>query len=260
MDHVARRTPQARLGPNGAAIPRSAYFSCKSNIVEPLFIDMNSVLFSRDPRQLPEWVCYDSLVRKETKDGSSISTMKNVTPIDPQWLGALSLGCKLMTLGETLDIPVPKYDANRDSIMCSVVTKFGDQGWILPPIQVRMQEALQNGSKQLIPDDQYRWFARYLLEGKVFQQLKGLKDLLNEDPSIITRKKASSKISLLLSSLITHEISSAEALIRHWAEENNKFLFKNLRSWAKKEKGSEVKKIWIDLVKKKVSAFNEDIS
>ncbi len=258
LDNVARRSPQARLGADGSAIPRSAFFSCKPSIVEPLFIDKNSVLYSRDPRQLPEWICYDSIVRKETKDGSTISTMRNITPIDPQWLGSLSLGCKLLSLGETLDIPVPKYDADSDSIMCSVVTKFGSHGWVLPPIQVQMDEVKEKGSKQFMPDDQYRWFARYLLDGKVFSELKALKGMLNDDPSIITRRKTASKIALFISSLANNDISSAGSLIKYWAEEDSKFLFKNLRSWVKKDVSGEAKKIWIDLVKKKVSAYKAD--
>ena len=257
LDNVARRSPQARLGVDGSAVPRSAYFSCKSNLSEPLFIDKKSVIFSRDPRQLPEWVCYDSVIRKATRDGNTISTMRNVTPIDPQWLGSLSLGCKLLTTGDPLDVPVPKYDPDRDSIMCSVITKFGDEGWILPPIQVKMNDILNSGSKNIMSDDPYRWFARCLLEGKVFKELKDLKGMLNEDPSVITRKKASSKIALLVSSLSGKDISCAEALTKYWAEGNNKFLFKNLRSWVKKENASEVKEMWISMVKSKVSAWRE---
>ncbi len=254
LDNVARRSPQARLGSDGETIPRSAYFSCKSSFAEPMFIDRKSVLYSRDHRQLPEWVCYDSLVRKTTKDGSTISTMRNVTPIDPTWLGSLAVGCKLLSLGEALDVPVPRYDGHRDSIMCSVTTKYGDHGWILPPIQIRMDDALQQaGSKHIVVDDAYRWFARYLLEGKVFEELKGLKDLLNSEPGIITRKKHESKITALVSALSSNGISSAEALTKHWAKKDSKFLFKNLKSWVKKDKAPEAKKLWIGLVKSKIS-------
>jgi hypothetical protein len=258
LDNIARRSPQARLGADGEAVPRSAYFSCRSSIVEPLFIDKNSVLYSRDPRQLPEWICYDTLVRKEIRAGTTISTMKNVTPIDPQWLGALSMGCKLLSMGEALDIPVPKYDSDSDSIMCSVLTKFGSHGWILPSIQIRMGEARLTGSKQLMPDDEYRWFARYLLEGKVFADLKDLRAMLNDDPSIITRRKASSKVALLISSLADHEIASSEALTKHWVENDSKFLIKHLRSWVKKDKSKEAKKLWIDFVKKQLSVFKAE--
>ena len=149
--------------------------------------------------------------------------MRKVTHLDPQWFGLLSMGCKLLSVGDPLDIPVPKYDTDRDSIMCSVVTKFGDQGWILPPIQVKMDDALRKGSKNIMSDDPYRWFARYLLEGKVFKELKSLKGFLNDDPSIITRKKPSTKIGLLVSTLSGNGISSADDLIKYWVEKDSKF-------------------------------------
>ena len=206
------------------------------------------MLYSRDPRQLPEWICYDSIVRKTTRDGSTISTMKNVTPVDPRWLGALSIGCKLLKLGDTLEIPPPQYDSERDCILCSVVTKFGDHGWLLPPIQVSMFEALQRGSKNLMPDDPYRWFARSLLEGKIFEELRPLKSYLNDDPSIITRKKPSAKVGLLVSSLSQKNIACAENLLEYWAVSDSKFLFKDLKSWVKKENVSDAKSLWIKTV------------
>lgn len=258
LDNVARRSPQGRLAADGNPVPRSAYFSCRAAITEPLFIDKKSVLYSRDPRQLPEWVCYDSVVRKNTRDGSTISTMKNVTPVDPQWLGALSVGCKLLSLGDTLEIPPPKYDFDRDSIVCSVVTKFGDQGWLLPPIQIDISEALQRGSKNLMPDDPYRWFARSLLEGKIFDELRPLKSFLNDDPSIITRKKPSAKVGLIISSLSQRDIACAENLVKYWAISDNKFLFKDLKKWVKPDNADDAKSLWIDVVTKKVQQWKAD--
>ena len=170
--------------------------------------------------------------------------MRKVTHLDPQWFGLLSMGCKLLSVGDPLDIPVPKYDTDRDSIMCSVVTKFGDQGWILPPIQVKMDDALRKGSKNIMSDDSYRWFARYLLEGKVFKELKSLKGFLNDDPSIYHEEETVDQ-----TTLSGNGISSGNDLIKYWVEKDSKFLFKNLKSWVKKENASEVKEMWIDMVK-----------
>ncbi len=256
LDNVARRSPQGRLGSNGINVPRTAYFSCRATITEPLFIDKKSVLFSRDPRQLPEWICYDSIIRKTTKNGETISTMTNITPIDPSWLGELANGSNLLFKGEPIEFPTPSYDSDKDAIMCSVVTKYGDQGWLLPPVQVVMSEVLRTGTKQssiALGDDPYRWFARYLLEGKVFEELKDLKTMLNDDPGIITRRKPLSKVAILVSSLSELGIDSASQLIKHWADEDSKFLFKSLKSWVKKENVSAVKRLWITTVKKKIN-------
>ena len=165
LDNVARRSLQGtRTGPDASFIPRSAYFSCRSSLNEPLFIDKNSVLYSKDPRKLPEWICYDTLTRKTIKDGSTISTMKNVTAIDFNWLGAIASGSKLLALHEPLTVPTPKYDSNLDTVVCSVVTKYGDHGWLLPPLQVPIHEALTPSNKinsnkrssDIMNDDPYR--------------------------------------------------------------------------------------------------------
>merc|ERR1712232_1278925 len=119
---------------------RSAFLSCSSSIKEPLFMDRNSVLFSRDARSLPQWVCYDYLVRKKLKDGTPIATMKNVTPVDASWLGTLAKGSNLFSLGGLLPSPRPTYDAERDEVMCYVETKFGNHNWEIPHVKVGMSD------------------------------------------------------------------------------------------------------------------------
>jgi len=264
LDNVARRSLQGtRTGPDASFIPRSAYFSCRSSLNEPLFIDKNSVLYSKDPRKLPEWICYDTLTRKTIKDGSTISTMKNVTAIDFNWLGAIAGGSKLLALYEPLTVPTPKYDSNLDTVVCSVVTKYGDHGWLLPPLQVPIHEILtpskiSNSNKRssvIMNDDPHRWFIRYLLEGKVLEELKSLSVMLNDDPAIITRKKPLQKVALIVSTLSRAGIDSASGLTRHWAEVDSKFLFGHLKSWIKKEEVSNAKRLWINVVKKKIQEY-----
>ena len=181
LDNVARLLPPRTLLSDKSVAPRAAYFSCWSAISQPLFIDQKSVLFDRDFRNLSQWMCYDTVVRKATKDGSSISTMTNVTPIDPSWLGEIAQESKLLFLGDVTTNPPPKYNADVDQVVCSVVTKYGDRGWPLPPIEIEMKEAtrLEKKSGTYATDDMYRWFARYLLEDKVIRELSGLGGFFN---------------------------------------------------------------------------------
>jgi len=222
-------------------------------------MDRNSVLFSRDSRRLPQWICYDSIVRKETKTGDTIAKMKNITPIDPSWLGVLAKGSRMVTLGEPLPSPLPSYDVDQDAILCSVTTKFGSRGWEIPPVQVEMFDALQRAdakkSGHFLVDDSFRWFARFLLEGKVLSDLSGLSDMLNDEPSIITRKKPMKKVALLVSALSAAGIDSAGALRKHWAEVDDKFLFPLLKSWTKAENKADVKRMWIAAVKTNVKQW-----
>jgi hypothetical protein len=240
---------------------RAAYLSCNLSMKEPLLIDQKSALYSRDSRQLPEWVCYDSIIRKTIKDGSSISLMKNLTPLDSSWLGSLSEGTQMISLGAPLTSPLPKYDTEKDAIMCAVDTKFGFHGWQVPPVHVEMFDALQNGAKQshgVLVDDSFRWFARFLLEGKVLEDFKHLPSMLNEEPAIITRRKPSSKVALIVSALSNAGIDSASALRKHWAESDNKFLFKQMKSWTKVDCVGDLKQIWIKTVKKEVESWSKE--
>ncbi|KAL7458181.1 hypothetical protein ACHAWC_009726 [Mediolabrus comicus] len=164
--------------------------------------------------------------------------------------------------------PIPRYVKEQDAIQCAVETKFGSHGWEVPPLFVDMYDVVkkegQSGQRKqtsaVMTDDSYRWFARYLFEGKVFTELSGLLTLLNDEPSIITRRRPSKKVTLLVSALSQNGIDSAAALQKHWAENDNKFLFKALKPWVKKDCIDEAKQIWITAVKSQVEAWREEHS
>jgi ATP-dependent RNA helicase DHX37/DHR1 len=247
LDNVARRAPPGILPEEFAGIPRSAYICANSSLKEPLFIDNNSTMHSRRP----DWVCFDSVVRKTKKDGSTIATMQKVTPVDPEWLATLCHGSNLVTLGLPLTSPVPRYAREKDSIQCAVSTKFGGHGWEIPPCYVGMYEKVHNGSQKkqnsaVMRDDSFRWFGRYLLEGKIFPELSGLLPMLNDEPSIITRRRPAKKVMLLVSALSDAGVDSASALQKHWAEKDDKFLAKALKLWVKRDCMDEAKRIWIN--------------
>lgn len=259
LDNVAMLAP---LGSIPGAHPfslRSAFLSCSSSVKEPLFMDRNSVLYTRDSRQLPSWVCYDSIVRKTLKDGTPIATMKNITPVDSSWLGTVSKGSRLLSLGAPLSMPRPFYDKDRDEIMCHVETKFGNHGWEIPPVKVGMYDTLQKPEARncvhFRTDDSFRYFARFLLEGKVLPELQDLPQFLNDSPAVITGKNPVGRVALFVSALSKAGIDSANALQKHWATVDDKFLFKYLKSWVKKDYESQARKLWINAVKENVKAW-----
>jgi ATP-dependent RNA helicase DHX37/DHR1 len=203
-------------------------------------------------------------VRKTTKSGGTVTNMKNITPVDPSWLGSLAKGSHMLLLGEPLPTPLPSYDADNDAILCSVSTKFGSRGWDIPPVQVKMFDALQSPDAKkcfhFLVDDSFRWFARFLLEGKVLPELVGLTRMLNDEPSIITRKKPLKKVALLVSALSSAGVDSAAALRRHWAQVDDKFLFPHLKNWTKGEHAADVKRIWIATVKTNVKQWKSRLA
>jgi len=261
LDRIALLATPGSLSGESPIDLRSAYIGCCSSAKDPLFLDRASSVYTRDYRQLPRWICYDSILRKTAKDGTPIAVMKNITPIESSWIGEISKDTRLLTLGPPLASPPPTYDTDQDAVLCSVTTKFGTHGWEINPVRMGMYEVLQSpeakSSSGFVPDDSFRWFARFLLEGKVMIELTGLEELLNDSPALITRKTPSSKVTMLVSSLAGAGIDSRSALRKHWAEQDDKFLFKQLKNWIKREHHPQAKKIWIDAVRKNIKKWEE---
>merc|ERR1712194_296245 len=264
LDNIARRAPRGVLPAEFSGIPRSAYICANSRLKEPLFIDNNSNVHSKRP----EWICFDSIVRKTKKsDGTTVATLQRVTPIDPEWLAALCQGSNLMTLGSRpLTTPLPRFIKEKDSIQCAVETKFGGHGWEIPPCYVDMYDTVQKGNtsdnKELVSsaqmqDGSFRWFGRFLLEGKVLSELSGLSALLNDEPAIITWNRPVKKVMLLVSALSGAGVDSAAALRKHWAEKNDKFLFKALKPWVKRDCAEDAKGLWRAAVASNVEAWKK---
>lgn len=271
LDRIAFLAPLGSIPGQHPFSLRSAYLSCSSILKEPLFMDRNSVVYSRDARLLPQWICFETIMRKTRADGTSVAIMKNITPIDVSWLGRLAEGSQLLSIEEPLSTPLPVYDSSRDAVLCSVKTRYGTNGWEIPPVQMVMFDAIHssnntnNATQQrsccFMADDSFRWFGRYLLEGKVFVELQAVRDMLNDCPSTMTRHKsstaASPKVALLVSALSSAGIDSAAALRKHWASVDNKFLFNIVgKKWVKAGREAEFQKIWIATVKQNIGIWN----
>ena len=259
LDHVALLATPGSISGDYPIDLRSAYIGSSSLSKTPLFLDKGSFTYTRDYRQLPRWVCYDSIVRKTAKDGTPLNVMKNITPVDPTWLGEISKDTQMTMLGAPLPSPPPIYNSERDEILCSVTTKYGARGWEIPPVTAPMYEVLHSvhtkENHHFLRDDSFRWFARFLWEGKIILEFSNLKNLMNDSPSLLTQKTPSSKVNLLISELSKAGVDSASALRKHWSEKNDKFLFLQLKNWIRHECRSEAKKIWIDGVRQNVKKW-----
>merc|ERR1712012_62630 len=110
--------------------------------------------------------------------------------------------------------------------------KFGSRGWEIPSLKMKMYDAITKFPKnkaKFLSDDSFRYFARFLLEGKVLSEIIeviGDKGCWNDDPAIITRKTPIRKVALLVSDLSSNGIDSLAALRKHWAEVDKTFLSK----------------------------------
>jgi len=184
--------------------------------------------------------------------------MHNITPIDPSWLALLSnKNHDLVSLGDVLNSPSPIYNEKKDAIMCYVKTKYGFHSWEVPPLAVPMKEKSMRNSGVMM-DESYRWFARFLLEGKIIKELAGLPSLLNDPPIIITKKKPIKKCVLLVSALSSEDVDSLSSLRKFWAEKDQKFLFRLLKPWVNEDKVKDFKKLWMKVVKTNIEIWKNN--
>ena len=127
-----------------------------------------------------------------------------------------------------------------------------------------MYEITQNENKSerkkqgpaVMEGDSFRWFARCLMEGKVLPELSGLQPMLNDEPAMITRRKPVKKVTLMVSALSDAGVDSAAALCKHWAEKDDKFLFRALKPWVKKDCTDDAKQLWISAVRSNIKALS----
>jgi len=253
LDHIARRATGGEIVGEKGTLRKDAYISAHGGVKEALFIDPQSSLFERDYKKLPDFVAYDQII-KRVRRSETVAVMTGCVRVEPSWLPALAQGSPLLTLGSPMESPMPEYDAVSDGIMCYVSTRFGVHGWELAPHKVTMEEALERAGKDsvgLMRDDNYRWFARFLLEGKI---LTGLKELpLNESAAVISKRKALPKIGLLISELTSNDCDTKAKLVT-LLKKDDKFLWSVAKMWAPKDDGKKeaFKKVWGTAVKKVV--------
>jgi hypothetical protein len=148
--------------------------------------------------------------------------------------------------------PPPEFDAKTDAIVCYRESIYGEAGWKLPPTKFEMKACLQEeGFREGVgaqKGDTYVWFARFLLEGKVFEELEGLADCLNEKPSSVTMRKQLGKIVLLVNALEEDDIDT-RAKFEARVAGDDKYLWDKVKGWCTKEKRGQFKTIWGRMVK-----------
>lgn len=259
LDHVATLAPLATFSDDHPLNLRSAYLGSTTDAQEPLFLDRNSVLYTGDARQLPKWVCYDTLVRKtHQKTGKTVLTMKGVTAVDPAWLGALSTGSRLLHMGAPLSSPAPQFNTEQDTMLCSVTTKFGRHSWEITPVRVPWRQAFAsqqstNGSISL--DDEYAWFARCLLEGKVLPELDALRGMLRHETTVLTNAKIRPKsVQGYLVSVQSTDLSCRKKLLTAWRDRGPRFLWSSIQPLVRPERVVEAERLWVTTARQYLAA------
>jgi ATP-dependent RNA helicase DHX37/DHR1 len=150
---------------------------------EPIFIHPSSVLF----KKLPQYICYTEIVE------TSKIYMKGVCSIEETWLPLfLSSQCSFdkpiveedddndVDGDDKSKIPPPRFDPLKGVVVCHCSSKFGRIMWPIKAIEVEFPQSL----------DLYKWFARFLLEGQVYQCLEKYKNVLLASPKTMLKSWA----------------------------------------------------------------------
>ncbi|KFO72352.1 putative ATP-dependent RNA helicase DHX37, partial [Cuculus canorus] len=217
-DHVARRVQAEELLDEKW---KNAYKTALLD--DPVFIHPSSVLF----KQLPEFVVYQEIV-ETTK-----MYMKGVSAVEPEWIPALLP--PYCHFGKPLENPPPSYCPETGRIRCHRPSVFYRVGWQLPAVEVDYPEGI----------DCYKYFARFLLEGKVIEKLSAYSRCLLSSPLIMlkTWSKLQPRTEALLQALVAENCDNRNALLAAW-KKNPKYLLTAYCQWIPEALHDDVAKKW----------------
>ncbi|KNE57593.1 hypothetical protein AMAG_03283 [Allomyces macrogynus ATCC 38327] len=160
-------------------------------------IARNSVLAGARP---------SALVFTQLQQGTRNVWMKGVTAVDLAWVPVV--GKDLCVFSKPLEMPAPTYDAKSDTLTCHVVPRIGPFSWELPTTKVPLTK----------PPAVHQWFARYLLEGKVFPGWAPLNAVWVTQPSAITKDtyRGQKRVLALVQDLMVKKVASKAQLLEVW--------------------------------------------
>lgn len=223
VDRVARRVDDYELKtPEDKLKWRHAYRT--QEMEEPVFLSSSSVLY----KEMPKWVVYQDVYQTHKM------FMRNVTAIQDEWLAVFAPA--LCTFSPPLEIPEPRYDSDRDAILCHCTATYGPAAWEISQVEVEFPMGREI----------FRWVAYYFLLGHLCPVLAPFVEHLNEARTLISpvalrfRKERES----LLQALMSRGATSLARLKEIWAAEP-KYLLAEYTQWLQnKELKPEVTRLW----------------
>ncbi|KAF5291600.1 hypothetical protein FQA39_LY14322 [Lamprigera yunnana] len=221
-DQVAKKITKDELKENEDKI-KLKYAYRANNLDDPVFLHQGSVL----KKTLPEFVVYQEIYE------TNKMYMRGVTAIEPEWLATYVPG--ICQLSEPLTEPEPRYDSSSGKIFCTVSGTVGPQAWELVSVEIEFP-------KTVIA---YKWFAQFLLEGKVYRMLEKYKSSLLNSPNTMlkTWARLQPRTEALLKALISKDILTKWALAKVF-ESEPKYLLSEYLKWLPESAHAEVSLIW----------------
>lgn len=217
-DHIARRIrPEELLNEKW----KNAY---KTPLLEdPVFTHPNSSLF----KQLPDFVVYQEIF-ETTK-----MYMKGVSSIESEWIPALLP--QYCHFADPLEDPPPFYCAETGRIKCHRTSTFYRVGWQLPAVIVDYPCGLER----------YKYFAKFLLEGKVITKLGSYTSILLSSPTTMLKSwaKLQPRTEVLLKALVSEKADNLSSLLAAW-KKDPKYLLHAFCQWIPEAVHGDLSKVW----------------
>uniref|UniRef100_A0A8C5PBB8 Activating signal cointegrator 1 complex subunit 3 n=1 Tax=Leptobrachium leishanense TaxID=445787 RepID=A0A8C5PBB8_9ANUR len=217
-DHIARRIGQEEM------LDEKWRHAYKTPLLEdPVFIHPSSVLF----RELPEFVVYQEIME------TSKMYMKGVSSIEPEWIPALLP--QYCHFGNPLEKPPPYYCTESGMVKCHRQSSFYRIGWQLPAVVVNYPAGL----------DCYKYFAKFLLEGKVIKKFGSYTNMLLSSPLTMIKSwaKLQPRTEILLKALVSENCDSRPALLAAW-KKDPKYLLSAFCQWLPEAIHEEASQAW----------------
>ena len=183
-------------------IKKKIVYECNENNKECKIYNYSTI-----SETLPEYLIYTEIISENNNNFLHLNSCFNT-----DWL--YNLGGNLVKTSLSLNIKEPYYNKKTDSIYCLVDIVYGYKRWEINNITVEMSSDEPKF---------YYYFARFLLEGEIIDELKKYKKMLNSNPNIITNKVSDMyiKVSKLIIALKGNKICCKEDLENKLKKDKN---------------------------------------
>jgi len=258
-DQVARRLSreEAIAFTSGMQGPKRLRFAYTTPSFPGKAVYLSSEAFSEEAHSDPEFICFNELVIDHRRGDTMM--MRNATIVHRKWIASICSG--MCSYSEPLESPKPRYRSDLDAVMCRARAFYSESRWNLGVVEVPFPETLTSWSSAISTGGlnlvRYRIFGRALLEGEVIPDLSAYESQLLHPASSIETLFGAPRISIFVSLLARHRISSRSTLLQQLHLDKS-FLLHDLLTWYPSQLHNSIAIIWHSLASSSIATFNTD--
>ena len=206
-----------------------------SGMEEPVFLHSKTVFALKQKTEpLPEWIAYQEIFETDKL------YVRGATAIEPEWLPRFGPGqCRLQP---PLSDPEPWYDEEEGRVMCRMNGTFGKSSFLLPVMTLPHPEDADGMG--------IRYFARFLLEGRVLPELSTFTEGLDASlPAMFTRTVSfhTGRVKTFYGRLVDGGNIDRVDRLRAAFKKDKDFLKAEYKLWVPKDRHGEVDQVWTSL-------------